>query len=75
MIQGASIPVPLLYLAAIGFVLFSLLYGIVSAAIIYHLRAFSIPGHNAPRVAILVFSALSAALWLCALFFLLNLPR
>ena len=70
-----SLPIPIFYLAATAFVLFSLIYAIIAIAIIYHLRVFSIAGRMAPHVSILIFSAVSIALWLLGLFSLLSVPR
>lgn len=66
-------PIPIFYLAAGAFALFSLVYVTIGAAIIYHLRAFSFSGRIAPHIAILAFTIASIALWLLALFFLLAL--
>jgi hypothetical protein len=71
---SSPLPFPFFYLVVAGFALFSLLYLIIASAIIYHLRAYSIPGHIAPHISIFIFTALSVALWLFALFFLFKLP-
>ncbi|MBI3442590.1 MAG: hypothetical protein HY007_02390 [Candidatus Sungbacteria bacterium] len=68
-------PIPIFYLAAGAFAFFSLVYVAVAAAIIYHLRAFSISGRIAPHIAIVSFTIASIALWLLALFFLFRIPR
>lgn len=70
-----QIPIPLFYLAAGAFALFSLVYAVIAIAIIYHLRTYSISGRIAPHIAILSFTIASAALWLLALFSLLKLPQ
>lgn len=75
MIQALPFSVPVFFIAAIAFALFSLLYFIVAAAIIYHLRVFSLPGHIAPYVISTAFTAISCLLWLAGLIFLLRLPR
>lgn len=69
-----SIPIPIFYLAATAFALFSLLYLIIAIAIAYHLHIYSISGRLAPHVVTVVFTATSIALWFLALFFLLKLP-
>lgn len=75
MIQALPFSIPIFLIAAIAFALFSLLYFIVAAAIIYHLRAFSLPGHIAPYVISTAFTGISITLWFAALFFLFQLPR
>lgn len=75
MMQALPFSVPVFFIAAIAFALFSLLYFIVAAAIIYHLRAFSLPGHISPYVVTLIFAITSIPLWFLALFFLFQLPR
>lgn len=67
------IPIPIFYLAAGAFALFSLVYAVIAIAIIYHLRTFSISGHAAPHIAIVSFTIVSIALWFTALFFLFKL--
>lgn len=75
MIQALPFSVPVFLIAAIAFALFSLLYFIVAASIIYHLRTFSFPGHIAPYVVSTAFTAISCLLWLAGLMFLLQIPR
>ena len=68
------VPIPIFYLVAGAFVLFSLAYAVIAIAIMYHLRTFSISGRAAPSIAMLGFTIVSIALWLLALFFLLKFP-
>lgn len=75
MIQALPFSIPVFLIAAIAFALFSLLYFIVAASIIYHLRVFSLPGHIAPYVISTAFTVMSCLLWLAGLIFLLRLPR
>ena len=70
-----SIPIPFFYIAAAAFALFSLVYGVIGAAIIYHLRVHSVSGRLAPYITTIVFVAVSIALWLFALIFLLRFPH
>ncbi len=67
------IPIPIFYLAAGAFALFSLVYAVIAIAIIYHLRTYSITGRAAPHIATVSFTIISIALWFAALFFLLKL--
>ena len=67
--------IPFFYIASAAFVLFSLIYGSIGAAIIYHLRAHSVSGRLAPHIVTAVFLVVSIALWLLALLFLLRLPH
>ena len=75
MIQALPFSVPIFFIAATAFGLFSLIYLIIAASIIYHLRMFSPPGHVAPYIISTIFTVVSCLLWLAALFFLLKLPR
>jgi len=75
MTPSFSFPFPIFYLVAAVFGLFSLFYLIVALAIIYHLRTYSVTGHAAPRISIIIFTSLSVALWLFALLFLFKLPQ
>lgn len=66
---------PLIFIAAwIGFVVFAVLYASFSAAIIYHLRAYTLPGWNAGRVSITVFLLFSILLFLLAVYFFFQIP-
>ena len=61
--------------ASIIFIIFTLLYGLLTAAIIYHLRQYTLPGHTTPRMVLTIFLFLASLLWLFALFFLFQIPR
>ena len=67
--------IPFFAITAASFGLFTLVYAIVGAAIIYHLHVHSVAGRLAPRVVTVVFLVVSIALWLVALLFLFRLPR
>lgn len=56
------------------FILFTLGYGFASAAVIYHLRQYTLSEYPAPRRAASLFIFLSILLWLFALLFLFNIP-
>lgn len=56
------------------FIVFTVLYGLFAGAIIYHLRQYTLPGHPAPRVVIIIFLFLSSLFWLFALTFLFKIP-
>lgn len=60
--------------AIIFFVLFSLFYGALASAIVYHLKQYLIPDHSFPRLITGVFIFLSLLFWLFALYFLLKIP-
>lgn len=73
--MATPFPIPIFYLAAGAFALFSLIYVIIAIAITYHLAAFSISGRAAPHIAILIFTIVSAALWFLGLSFVFQLPQ
>jgi len=75
MIQTLPFSVPVFFIAVIAFALFSVIYLIIAASIIYHLRAFSPPGRAAPYIISTVFIIVSCLLWLAGLFFLFQLPQ
>lgn len=56
------------------FIAFSLIYLLLSAAIFYHLRQYTLPGRPAPRIIMLAFIFLSALFWLFSATFLLKIP-
>lgn len=60
--------------AAIIFILFTLCYGFFSAAVIYHLRQYTLPGYPLPRIMITSFLFLSFLFWSFALYFLFRIP-
>lgn len=57
----------------IVFLLFSLVYGLFSAAIIYHLRQYEVPHTTAPRAVIASFLFLSFLFWSFAIYFLIEI--
>lgn len=57
------------------FLVFTILYALFSAAIIYHLRQYTLPEHPAPRVVIVLFCFISSLFWLFALTFLIKIPK
>lgn len=62
-------------LGAAIFAIFTVGYGILSAAILYHLHQYTLPRHPFPRVVTTVFIFLSAFFWLSALVFLFRIPH
>jgi len=75
MIRALPFSIPIFFIAALAFALFSLIYLVITASIIYHLRMFSIPGRATPYITSTVFTVVSSLLWLAALFFLFKLPQ
>lgn len=63
------------FIATIFFVIFTAGYALAAAAVIYHLRQYTLPGHKGPQTAISIFIFLSFFFWLLALYFLFTLPR
>lgn len=61
-------------IASIIFFIFTILYAGFSAAIIYHLKQYTIPQHYAPRIVVPFFLAVSGILWLMSLLFLFRFP-
>ena len=61
--------------AALILIVFSLIFGLFSAAIFYHLYQYTLPGHPSPRIITGIFIALSVLFWLLALFFLFKIPH
>lgn len=59
--------------AVIIFILFTSLYALFAAAIIYHLRQYTLPGRHVPHIVMVIFLFLSALFWLFALYFLIKL--
>lgn len=59
--------------AAVLFTIFSLLYGLFSSAIIYHLKQYTLPGRPYPKIVSTVFVSLSLLFWLFALYFLIKM--
>lgn len=56
------------------FIIFTLFFGLLSSAIIYHLRQYALPGSILPRLAIFLFLFFTILFWLLALYFLLKIP-
>lgn len=56
------------------FIVFTLFFGLLSSAIIYHLRQYTLPGSILPRLAIFLFLFFTILFWLFALYFLLKIP-
>ncbi|MBI4224855.1 MAG: hypothetical protein HY617_00845 [Candidatus Sungbacteria bacterium] len=70
-----SLPIPIFYLAAGAFALFSMAYLAIAGSIIYHLRTFSLPGRTSSYIISTVFMVVSGLLWIIGLIFLFRLPR
>lgn len=56
------------------FIIFTSLYVLFSAAALYHLKHFTLPGRVETRLAISLFLFLSLVLWLLSLLFLFKIP-
>lgn len=64
-----------MFLVALAiFILFSLIYLLLSAAIFYHLGQYTLPGHPAPRIITIIFVFLSLLFWLFGITFLFKIP-
>ena len=59
----------------IFFILFSILYGLFGAVIVYHLERYVPPGKSPHRIFIAIFLLTAMTLWTLALLFLLQIPR
>lgn len=62
------------YGAAAVFILFTLLYALFSAAVVYHIRQYDLPDYPAPRIVLVSFFFLSALFWLFSTYFLFQIP-
>ena len=61
-------------IALIGFSGFIIFYVLFASAIIYHLRAYVLPGWTAGRISIMIFIAVSLVLVAMALFYFIKIP-
>lgn len=61
-------------IALVIFILFSILYFLFSAAILYHLYQYTLPGYPSPRIITIIFVFLSVLFWLFSLTFLFKIP-
>jgi len=57
------------------FLIFTTFYALFSAAIIYHLRQYIVPGNRIVGIVINIFVFLSLLFWLFALYFLFAIYR
>lgn len=55
------------------FAVFTVFYGFFAAAILYHLKQYTLPGHPLPRIISGIFLFLSILFWLFALTFLFKI--
>jgi len=55
------------------FIVFTLVYGLFSAAILYHLNQYAVPGNTQSRVVISSFIFLSLLFWFFAIYFLVEI--
>lgn len=62
-------------IASALFTLFTLLYGLLSLAIVYHLKHYTLPGQRIPKLITAIYGFLSVLFWLFALYFLLKIQR
>lgn len=56
------------------FIVFTVLYVLFAAAIIYHLRQYTLPGHPTSKIVISIFLFLATLFWLFSLTFLFKIP-
>ena len=64
-----------MFLTALGiFIVFTLVYGFFASAIIYHLRKFTLPEKQAPKIVVSSFLFLAGLFWVFALTFLFKIP-
>ena len=63
------------FIPLIFFVLFSIVYGLFGAAIIYHLERYVPPGRSPHRIFIAIFLLTAITLWMLALLYLVQIPR
>ena len=56
------------------FVAYTTLYALAGAAVIYHLKQYTLADNPAPALVIHFFLGMSVFLWLAAIFFLFLLP-
>lgn len=56
-----------------GFIVFTALYILLSIALIYHLKEYSLSGSRAPKIVTAIFLSLSVILWLIAVFLLFQI--
>lgn len=61
-------------IAFIGYCLFLLVYTLMGSAVIYHLRAYSLPTWSLGRISIVGFVVLSAVLITFATYFFFRIP-
>lgn len=60
---------------AIIFILFTLFFGLLTSAIIYHLKQYILPGNPLPRLVIFLFLFFAVIFWIFALYFLLKVSK
>lgn len=60
--------------AAAIFTIFSLLYFLLTGAVVYHLRQYTLQTQRAPRLVTKIFLSLAILFWLFALYFLFKIP-
>lgn len=64
----------MLGLALLGFGIFTLIYVFFAAAIVYHLRVYTLPGWSLGRIGIMVFIGASILLFASAAYAFLQVP-
>ena len=60
-------------LASAAFSLFTLFYGLMSGAVIYHLKQYTLPGSSLPKIVVTLFIFFSIFFWLLAFIFLIKI--
>lgn len=62
------------FLVSLGFGVFTLIYVFFAAAIVYHLRAYSLPGWSVGRIGVILFILISLVLFAFAAAAFLRVP-
>ena len=57
------------------FIIFTLIYALFMAAVVYHIRQYTLPEKHLPRLVTTAFIFLSGLFWLFALYFLFKIPK
>lgn len=61
-------------IALVILIIFTLVYALLSSAVFYHLRQYTLPGFPTPNIATFSYVFISILFWLFALTFLFKLP-
>lgn len=61
-------------IALVIFIIFTVFSGLLSSAVIYHLKQYVLPDSTLPRLMISLFLFFAILFWLLALYFLFKIP-